>query len=160
QTDRSTPVAIWLFAVAFLVFAMVVVGGITRLTGSGLSITEWKPILGAVPPLNEADWERAFAMYREIPQYAEVNAGMTLEEFKGIYWWEWVHRQLGRLIGLAFALPFFLFLVFRQLPRRLVWRCAVLLGLGALQGLIGWWMVSSGLVDRVDVAPERLTVHL
>lgn len=159
-SDRSLPVAVWLFVVAFLVFAMVVVGGVTRLTGSGLSITEWKPILGAVPPLNQADWERAFAMYREIPQYSEVNAGMTLHEFKGIYWWEWIHRQLGRVIGVAFAAPFLVFLATRSLPRRLVWRCAALLGLGALQGAIGWWMVSSGLVDRVDVAPERLATHL
>ena len=158
--DRSRAVAIWLFCVAALVFAMVVVGGITRLTGSGLSITEWKPIMGAIPPLNEADWTAAFAQYREIPQYQQVNAGMTLGEFKGIFWWEWIHRQLGRLIGVAFALPFLVFLALRMIPRRLVLRCVVLLGLGGLQGLIGWWMVSSGLSERVDVAPERLTVHL
>ena len=158
--DRSRPVAIWLFCVAALVFAMVVVGGITRLTGSGLSITEWKPIMGAVPPLNEADWNEAFALYRQIPQYEQVNAGMSLDEFKGIFWWEWIHRQLGRLIGLAFALPFLVFLALKMVPRRLVLPCAVLLGLGGLQGLIGWWMVSSGLAERVDVAPERLTVHL
>lgn len=158
--DRSRPVAIWLFCVAALVFAMVVVGGITRLTGSGLSITEWKPIMGAVPPLNQADWDEAFALYREIPQYQQVNAGMTLGEFKGIFWWEWIHRQLGRLIGVAFALPFLVFLALKMVPGRLVLRCVVLLGLGGLQGLIGWWMVSSGLSERVDVAPERLTVHL
>ena len=158
--DRSRAVAIWLFCVAALVFAMVVVGGITRLTGSGLSITEWKPIMGAIPPMNEADWNAAFAQYREIPQYQQVNAGMTLGEFKGIFWWEWIHRQLGRLIGAAFALPFLVFLALRMIPRRLVLRCVVLLGLGGLQGLIGWWMVSSGLSERVDVAPERLTVHL
>jgi heme a synthase len=158
--DRSRAVAIWLFCVAALVFAMVVVGGITRLTGSGLSITEWKPIMGAIPPMNEADWNAAFAQYREIPQYSQVNAGMTLGEFKGIFWWEWIHRQLGRLIGVAFALPFVVFLALRMMPRRLVLRCVVLLGLGGLQGLIGWWMVSSGLSERVDVAPERLTVHL
>ena len=158
--DRSRAVAIWLFCVAALVFAMVVVGGITRLTGSGLSITEWKPIMGAIPPLNEADWTAAFAQYREIPQYQQVNAGMTLGEFKGIFWWEWIHRQLGRLIGVAFALPFLVFLALRMIPKRLVLRCVVLLGLGGLQGLIGWWMVSSGLSERVDVAPERLTVHL
>ena len=158
--DRSRAVAIWLFCVAALVFAMVVVGGITRLTGSGLSITEWKPIMGAIPPLNEADWTAAFTQYREIPQYQQVNAGMTLGEFKGIFWWEWIHRQLGRLIGVAFALPFLVFLAMRMIPKRLVLRCVVLLGLGGLQGLIGWWMVSSGLSERVDVAPERLTVHL
>jgi heme a synthase len=158
--DRSRAVAIWLFCVAALVFAMVVVGGITRLTGSGLSITEWKPIMGAIPPMTEADWNAAFAQYREIPQYSQVNAGMSLGEFKGIFWWEWVHRQLGRLIGVAFALPFLAFMALRMMPRRLVLRSVVLLGLGGLQGLIGWWMVSSGLSARVDVAPERLTIHL
>ena len=170
-SDRSLPVAIWLFTCATLVFAMVVVGGVTRLTGSGLSITEWKPLLGAVPPLNDADWAEAFARYRQIPQYTQVNAGMSLTEFQGIFWWEWAHRFLGRIVGLVFALPFVVFLAFRLLPTRsvfadaalpgrLIWRCAVLLALGGLQGLIGWWMVSSGLSERVDVAPERLTVHL
>ena len=158
--DQSRAVAIWLFVTAALVFAMVVVGGITRLTGSGLSITEWKPIMGAVPPMNAADWAEAFEKYRAIPQYEQVNAGMTLGEFKGIFWWEWIHRQLGRLIGFVFALPFIVFLVLRRMPRRLIWRCAVLLALGGLQGLIGWWMVSSGLSERVDVAPERLATHL
>lgn len=158
--DRSRAVAIWLFCVAALVFAMIVVGGITRLTGSGLSITEWKPIMGAIPPMNDADWDEAFALYQRIPQYEHVNAGMTLGEFKGIFWWEWIHRQLGRLIGLAFALPFLVFLAMRSVPRRIVWRCVILLGLGGLQGLIGWWMVTSGLSERLDVAPERLTVHL
>lgn len=159
-SDRDRAVAIWLFGVAALVFAMVVIGGITRLTGSGLSITEWKPIMGAVPPMTQADWMEAFRKYQEIPQYREVNAGMSLAEFQGIFWWEWIHRQLGRFIGVAFALPFMVFLLLRRLPRRLLWRCAVLLGLGALQGLIGWWMVSSGLSERVDVAPERLATHL
>lgn len=160
-TDGSArAVAIWLYACAVLVFAMVVVGGVTRLTGSGLSITEWKPIMGAVPPLNDAQWAEAFAKYREIPQYQLVNAGMSMAEFQGIFWWEWIHRLLGRLIGVAFAVPFAIFLALRMIPRRLVWRCVVLLALGGLQGLIGWWMVSSGLSERVDVAPERLTVHL
>lgn len=158
--DQSRAVAIWLFVCAALVFAMVVVGGVTRLTGSGLSITEWKPIMGALPPMNSADWAEAFEKYRAIPQYAQVNAGMSLAEFQGIFWWEWAHRLLGRLIGAAFALPFLVFIVLRGIPRRLIVRCAVLLGLGGLQGLIGWWMVSSGLSERVDVAPERLTVHL
>ena len=158
--DQNRAVAIWLFICAALVFAMVLVGGITRLTGSGLSITEWKPIMGALPPMNAADWNEAFGKYRAIPQYAEVNAGMSLAEFQGIFWWEWAHRLLGRLIGAAFALPFAVFLILRQMPRRLIVRCGVLLALGGLQGLIGWWMVSSGLSERVDVAPERLTVHL
>ncbi|SFS47280.1 COX15/CtaA family protein [Brevundimonas viscosa] len=158
--DESRATAIWLWAVAALVFAMVVVGGVTRLTGSGLSITEWKPIMGALPPMNAADWAEAFEKYKAIPQYEQVNAGMTLGEFKGIFWWEWAHRFLGRLIGLAFALPFAILLLMRRIPRRLIGRCVALLALGGLQGLIGWWMVSSGLSERVDVAPERLTVHL
>ncbi|RZJ19309.1 MAG: heme A synthase [Brevundimonas sp.] len=158
--DRSRAVAIWLFTCAALVFAMVVVGGVTRLTGSGLSITEWKPIMGALPPMNAADWNDAFEKYKLIPQYAQVNAGMTLGEFKGIFFWEWFHRLLGRLIGVAFAVPFLIFVVLRRLPQRLMLRCVVLLGLGGLQGLIGWWMVTSGLSERVDVAPERLTIHL
>jgi cytochrome c oxidase assembly protein subunit 15 len=158
--DQNRAVAIWLFVCAALVFVMVVVGGVTRLTGSGLSITEWQPIMGALPPMNAADWNEAFEKYRAIPQYREVNAGMSLAEFQGIFWWEWAHRFLGRLIGVAFALPFAVFLILRRMPRRLILRCIVLLGLGGLQGLIGWWMVSSGLSERVDVAPERLAVHL
>ncbi|HYE47907.1 MAG TPA: COX15/CtaA family protein [Caulobacter sp.] len=160
RSDRSTPVAVWLAVVAALILAMVVVGGATRLTGSGLSITEWKPIMGALPPMSDAAWAEAFARYREIPQYRLVNVGMTLNEFKGIFWWEWGHRLLGRLIGVVFAIPFVVFLIRRQIPRRLVWRCAGLLLLGGLQGVIGWWMVASGLSERVSVAPERLTVHL
>ena len=169
--DQSRAVAIWLFIVAAMVFAMVVIGGITRLTGSGLSITEWKPIMGALPPMSAADWNDAFDKYKAIPQYQQVNAGMSLADFQGIFWWEWLHRLFGRLIGAAFALPFFAFLAFRLLPERsflgrmamptrLIWRCALLLALGGLQGLIGWWMVSSGLSERVDVAPERLATHL
>jgi cytochrome c oxidase assembly protein subunit 15 len=158
--DNSRATAIWLWVVAALVFAMIVVGGVTRLTGSGLSITEWKPIMGALPPMNDADWADAFAKYRAIPQYQQVNAGMSLDEFKGIFWWEWAHRLLGRLIGAAFAIPFVVLLLMRQIPPRLIGRCVVLLALGGLQGLIGWWMVTSGLSERVDVAPERLTVHL
>jgi len=158
--DQSRAVAIWLFLTAVLVFAMVVVGGVTRLTGSGLSITEWKPIMGALPPMNAADWADAFQKYKTIPQYEHINPDMTLAGFKSIFWWEWAHRLLGRLIGMVFALPFFAFLALRMVPRRLIGRCAVLLALGGLQGLIGWWMVSSGLSERVDVAPERLTTHL
>jgi cytochrome c oxidase assembly protein subunit 15 len=158
--ERSRLVAMWLFAVALLVFALVVVGGATRLTGSGLSITEWRPVTGAVPPLSEQGWALEFAKYRLIPQFAELNSGMTLAGFKAIYWWEWSHRFLGRLVGVAFAVPFFIFLALRRIPRRLIWRCWLLLGLGALQGAVGWWMVSSGLADRISVAPERLAVHL
>lgn len=158
--DRNRAVAIWLFVCAALVFAMVVVGGVTRLTGSGLSITEWKPIVGVLPPMNAADWTEVFGKYKAIPQYRQANAGMSLAEFQGIFWWEWAHRFLGRLIGVAFALPFAVFLALGRMPRRLIVRCAVLLGLGGLQGLIGWWMVTSGLSERIDVAPERLAVHL
>jgi cytochrome c oxidase assembly protein subunit 15 len=160
KDGRSQTVALWLFAVIAVVFCMIVVGGTTRLTGSGLSITEWKPVSGVLPPLSEADWRRGFALYRATPQYRQVNAGMTLAEFKSIFWWEWFHRLLGRLAGLVFALPFFVLLALRQIPARLIWRCAILLALGALQGLVGWWMVQSGLENRVSVAPERLAVHL
>jgi cytochrome c oxidase assembly protein subunit 15 len=160
RSDRSRPVAIWLFAVAALVLAMVVVGGATRLTDSGLSITQWKPVSGALPPMSATDWSEEFARYKQIPQYAQMNKGMSLEAFKAIYWWEWSHRLLGRLLGAAFGLPFLWFLVRREIPRRLIWRCAVLFALGGLQGLVGWWMVSSGLSDRISVAPERLMTHL
>jgi len=160
RSDRSTPVALWLAIVAALVLAMVVVGGATRLTDSGLSITEWKPVTGAVPPMSDAHWNAEFARYQEIPQYQLVNRGMTLAEFKTIYWWEWAHRFLGRLVGLVYALPFVYFLARREIPKRLILRCVGLLVLGGLQGAIGWWMVASGLADRVSVAPERLMVHL
>ncbi len=158
--DQSRSVAIWLLVCAALVFGMVVVGGVTRLTGSGLSITEWKPIMGALPPLNHAQWMDAFEKYKAIPQYAQINAGMSLGEFQGIFYWEWLHRLIGRLIGVVFALPFFVLLLMRRVPQRLIWRCVVLLAMGGLQGVIGWWMVTSGLSERVDVAPERLTIHL
>ena len=160
RNDQSRAAAIWLFVTALLVFAMVVVGGMTRLTGSGLSITEWKPIMGALPPMSEADWMVAFEKYKTIPQYAQINADMTLAGFKSIFWWEWFHRLLGRLIGVVFAVPFLVLVLMRRLPRRLIVRCLILLALGGLQGLIGWWMVSSGLSERVDVAPERLATHL
>lgn len=160
RSDRSTSVAIWLLVVALMVVAMVVVGGATRLTGSGLSITEWRPVTGAIPPLSDAAWQAEFAKYKTIPQYRELNQGMGLAGFQAIYWWEWTHRLLGRLVGVVYALPFFYFLWRRQIPKRLVLRCWGMLALGGLQGLIGWWMVSSGLADRVSVAPERLSVHL
>lgn len=160
RSDRSRPVAVWLFIVAVLVLAMVVVGGATRLTDSGLSITQWKPVTGALPPMSTKDWAGEFARYRQIPQYTQLNRGMSLEAFKAIYWWEWSHRLLGRLVGAAFAVPFVYFLVRKALPRRLIWRCVVLFGLGGLQGAVGWWMVASGLTERVSVAPERLMVHL
>jgi cytochrome c oxidase assembly protein subunit 15 len=160
RSDRSRAVAVWLFAVAVLVTAMVVVGGATRLTGSGLSITEWKPVRGVIPPLNLADWQAEFARYQAIPQYKLLNRGMSLSEFKAIYWWEWSHRLLGRLLGAAFFIPFLWFAVRREISRRMAWRLGILFVLGGLQGFVGWWMVSSGLADRVYVAPERLMAHL
>lgn len=160
RSDRSRAVAIWLFAVAALVTAMVVIGGATRLTGSGLSITEWKPIKGVIPPLNAAEWQAEFARYQQIPQYRLLNRGMSLGQFQSIFWWEWSHRLLGRLVGVVFFLPFLWFLVRREISRRMAWRLAILFVLGGLQGFIGWWMVASGLNDRVYVAPERLMTHL
>jgi len=139
---------------------MVIVGGATRLTGSGLSITEWKPVSGALPPMSARAWDQAFALYRQIPQYKLVNRGMSLEQFKSIFWWEWGHRLLGRLLGLTFAAPFIVLLFQRRVPRRLIPRCAALFLLGAFQGLVGWWMVQSGLEQRISVAPERLATHL
>ena len=152
--DTSRPVAIWLFSVAALVFAMVVVGGATRLTHSGLSITEWKPVTGVIPPLTHQGWLAEFARYQRIPEYQQINRGMSLAAFQGIYWWEWTHRLLGRLVGLAFAVPLVVFLVRREIPKRLIWRAWVLFALGGLQGLVGWWMVASGLAVRTDVAPN------
>lgn len=157
---QPRPIALWLLAVAALVFAMVVVGGITRLTESGLSIVEWAPVSGALPPLNEAAWQAEFDAYRATPQYIQINTGMSLPEFKNIYFWEFVHRLLGRVIGLAFALPLLWFAARRAIPRGYGGRLTALLGLGGLQGVIGWWMVASGLVDRPDVSHIRLAVHL
>jgi cytochrome c oxidase assembly protein subunit 15 len=160
-TPGLRAVRIWLFVIASLVLAMVVVGGATRLTGSGLSITEWKPILGAIPPLSEAAWQDAFEKYRQIPQYDLVNRGMSLEAFKGIYWWEWSHRFLGRAIGFVFAIPFAYFLFRRAIPKAFILPTVALFLLGGAQGGLGWFMVMSGLIDRVDaVSPYRLTAHL
>jgi cytochrome c oxidase assembly protein subunit 15 len=153
-------VRLWLFAVAALVFLLVSVGGATRLTGSGLSITEWQPIVGAVPPLTEGDWQEAFAKYRQTPQYDRVNRGMSLDAFKFIFWWEWTHRFLGRLVGVAFAVPFLYFLAVGAVSRGLAARLGGIFALGALQGAVGWYMVRSGLADRVDVSQYRLALHL
>lgn len=151
-----------LFLTAVLVFAMVVVGGITRLTESGLSITEWKPISGAIPPLTEADWQHAFNLYRQTPQYREVAgpAGMTLSGFKFVFFWEWVHRLLGRIIGLAFFAGVGWFALKRGIPKGFGWRLASLFILGGLQGAVGWFMVMSGLEGRTEVSPYRLSAHL
>lgn len=150
----------WLYGICLLVLAMVVVGGATRLTESGLSITEWKPIHGVIPPLSAAEWEEEFAKYREIPQYEVVNKGMSLEEFKFIFWWEWGHRQLGRFIGIAFFVPMAIFWMQGRIEPWLKPRLVVGLVLGGLQGALGWYMVASGLVDRIDVSQYRLAAHL
>ena len=150
----------WLYGICFLVFAMVLVGGATRLTDSGLSITEWEPIHGIIPPLSEAQWQEELEKYRQIPEYQSQNKGMSMAEFQFIYWWEWGHRFLGRIIGFAFAIPLAFFWWTGRLESRLKPRLLFLLFLGGLQGFIGWWMVSSGLVDRVDVSQYRLAIHL
>jgi len=160
REDRLRAVAVWLFACCGLIFLMVVVGGVTRLTLSGLSITEWQPVVGIFPPLSAADWAAEFAKYKEIPEYRAVHFWMNLDEFKSIYWWEYAHRLLGRLIGFAFAAPFIWFLLRGRLPRRLVAALGGILLLGFAQGGLGWYMVESGLADRVEVSQYRLVAHL
>ena len=150
----------WLFAVAVLVACMVTLGGMTRLTGSGLSITEWHPVTGIIPPLSEPAWQAEFAKYRHIPQYRFENRGMSIAAFQAIYWWEWAHRLLGRLIGAAFLLPFLYFAATGAIVRREWPRMILLFGLGGLQGFVGWWMVESGLETRVSVSQYRLAIHL
>ena len=159
QADRRV-VAAWLFCCAALVFAIVVVGGVTRLTHSGLSIVEWQPLVGTLPPLSEEDWQETFAKYRETPEFKLVNFDMDLGGFKRIFWWEYVHRLLGRLIGAVFLLPFLWFLARGRLERGLAWKLAGVFALGALQGALGWYMVASGLVDNPRVSHFRLTAHL
>ncbi len=158
EGDRA--VAAWLLACCALVFAMVVVGGVTRLTHSGLSIVEWQPIVGALPPLDEAGWQETFGKYKQTPEYRLVNPSINLDGFKGIFWWEYIHRLLGRLIGAAFLLPFLWFALRGRIARTLTWKFAVIFGLGALQGALGWYMVQSGLVDDPRVSQYRLTAHL
>ena len=150
----------WLYVVLLVLFALVLVGGATRMTGSGLSITEWQPIHGVIPPLNFAEWQEEFAKYRQIPQYEQINKGMTLEEFKGIFWWEWAHRMLARGVGFLVAVPLVLFWLGGRLERGLKPRLVGLLALGGLQGAVGWWMVASGLVERTSVSQYRLATHL
>src|SRR5580765_3325826 len=153
-------IAAWLLACCAMVFAMIVVGGMTRLTHSGLSIVECQPIVGAIPPLDDSQWEETFAKYRETREYRLRNHDMTLEGFKGIFWWEYAHRLLGRVIGLVFFLPFLWFVARRRIPRRLAWPLAGIFVLGALQGAVGWFMVKSGLVDDPRVSSVRLAMHL
>jgi cytochrome c oxidase assembly protein subunit 15 len=158
-SDRRA-VTVWLLLCAAMVFAIVVVGGVTRLTHSGLSIVEWQPLVGAIPPLSQADWETLFAKYRETPEFRLVNFDIGLEGFKRIYWWEYAHRLLGRLIGAVFLLPFIWFLARGRLERTLAWKLVGVFALGALQGALGWYMVQSGLVDDPRVSHLRLTAHL
>lgn len=160
SANGNRSVEAWLWFSAALVFVMIVVGGATRLTDSGLSITEWKPIHGAIPPLTDADWQAVFEKYKQIPEYRLVNKGMALADFKFIFWWEWGHRVLGRLIGLVFAMPLLAFWWSGCIRPGLAPKLVGLLGLGALQGAIGWYMVSSGLSERVDVSQYRLALHL
>ncbi|HMK80468.1 MAG TPA: COX15/CtaA family protein [Xanthobacteraceae bacterium] len=157
---RHRVIRLWLYAVAALIFAMVLVGGATRLTESGLSIVEWKPVTGVVPPLSESAWQAEFDKYKAIPQFRQINSGMTLGEFKTIFWWEWTHRLLGRVIGVAFLLPFLAFLARGWVEPGLRGRLWFIFGLGTLQGVVGWWMVASGLADRVEVSQYRLATHL
>jgi heme a synthase len=154
------PIAAWLLACCALVFAMVVVGGMTRLTHSGLSMVEWQPLVGAIPPLDEAQWQETFAKYQQTPEFRLRNHDMTLEGFKGIFWWEYFHRLLGRVIGVVFLVPFVYFLARRRIPRVLAWPLAGIFLLGALQGAVGWYMVKSGLVDDPRVSSVRLAMHL
>jgi heme a synthase len=156
----SRAVRWWLVTIVVLIAIMALVGAATRLTESGLSIVEWKPVTGALPPLNQEQWSQAFEAYKAIPQYRELNAGMTLGEFKTIFWWEWTHRLLGRVIGIAFLLPFLWFLWRGVLGADLRFRLWLIFGLGALQGAVGWWMVASGLSERVEVSHYRLATHL
>ena len=160
EADRLRPVRIWLYVIAFMVLLMVAVGGITRLTGSGLSITSWEPISGVIPPLSEQSWQAEFDNYKHIPQYSVNNPNMTLEGFKAIFWPEWIHRLLGRVIGLVFAVPFLVFLIQRRFTWRLAGPLAVIFLAGGLQGVVGWWMVSSGLENLTSVSQYRLATHL
>jgi cytochrome c oxidase assembly protein subunit 15 len=159
NTDANA-IRLWLYAVAALVLAMVLVGGATRLTESGLSITQWQPVIGVVPPLTDAQWQAEFARYQAIPQYHALNQGMSLDGFKTIFWWEWTHRLIGRVIGVAFLLPFLWFLWRGSVGPGLRGRLWFIFGLGALQGAVGWWMVASGLAERTEVSQYRLATHL
>src|SRR5437764_8389787 len=157
---RQRAIGLWLYAVAALIFATVLVGGATRLTESGLSIVEWKPLTGTLPPLGEREWRAAFEAYKAIPQYQQINKGMSLSDFKTIFWWEWSHRLLGRTIGAVFLLPFLYFLWRGGLSGELKRRLWLIFALGGLQGAVGWWMVASGLSERTEVSQYRLATHL
>ncbi|MCO5065770.1 MAG: COX15/CtaA family protein [Rhizobiaceae bacterium] len=159
QRNRAL-LRIWLYVVLLALFALVLVGGATRLTDSGLSITEWKPIHGVIPPLNDAEWQEEFAKYQQIPEYQQINKGMDLAAFKQIFWWEWAHRLLARSVGVIFGVPLLLFWLAGRVERQLMPKLLGILALGAFQGAVGWWMVASGLVERTDVSQYRLATHL
>ncbi|WP_299368568.1 COX15/CtaA family protein [Winogradskyella sp.] len=150
----------WLLTGCVLIFIMVIVGGITRLTHSGLSISNYKLISGVIPPMNEVEWNEAFDLYKQYPEYQKLNYGMSLEDFKDIYFWEWIHRVIGRFIGLVFIIPFVYFLIRKQLSKSTIKKAIILLIMGGFQGFLGWYMVKSGLVDRPDVSHYRLAAHL
>lgn len=160
KNQQNKSVVIWLLSGCLLIFLMVVIGGITRLTNSGLSMVDWNPIMGFIPPLNEADWNVAFEKYKLYPEYQLVNSHFTLEEFKSIFFWEYLHRVIGRVIGLVFIIPFIYFLIRRRLSKKVIFQSLILLSMGGLQGFIGWWMVKSGLVKDPDVSHYRLATHL
>lgn len=160
QSRNRRAVRIWLGLVVLALFCLVLVGGATRLTNSGLSITEWKPIHGVIPPLNAAEWQEEFDLYKRIPQFQLMNSDITVDDFKGIYWWEWSHRLLARAMGVIFAFPLIFFVVTRRIEKRLRWPLVGIFLLGGLQGAIGWWMVSSGLEARTEVSQYRLATHL
>lgn len=157
---HNNAIATWLFSVAGVVFLMIIVGAITRLTESGLSMVEWRPLIGFIPPLNDADWQKVFDLYKATPEFQKKNFWMGIDDFKQIFFWEWFHRVIGRLIGLVYALPFFYFLIRRQIPKGYVLKLFGLLLLGGAQGFMGWYMVQSGLIDRPSVSHYRLAAHL
>ena len=158
--NSKKSVIIWLLTGCALIFLMVIIGGITRLTNSGLSMVDWKLIMGMAPPLSEQDWMNTFNKYKQFPEYQQVNYMFTLEEFKAIFFWEYLHRLIGRIIGMVFIIPFVYFLIKKKITGKLINQCLILLGLGAFQGFLGWWMVKSGLVDNPDVSHYRLAIHL
>ncbi len=160
KNNPHNPIIIWLLTGCILIFLMVVIGGITRLTNSGLSMVDWKLIMGMIPPLSEQDWIETFSAYKQFPEYQEVNFMFTLEEFKAIFFWEYLHRLIGRVIGIVFIVPFFYFLIRKKITGKLTKQCLIILGMGAFQGFLGWWMVKSGLVDNPDVSHYRLAIHL
>ncbi len=160
KNQQNKLVIIWLLTGCLLIFMMVIIGGITRLTNSGLSMVEWNLIMGVVPPLNEQEWLTIFNQYKQFPEYQQVNFMFTLEEFKSIFFWEYLHRLIGRLIGIIFIIPFLYFLIRKKLSKRLIVQCIIILAMGSLQGYLGWWMVKSGLVNNPDVNHYRLAIHL